>query len=333
LISNLVSKSYRKARQIIHSLIRIEEYLRERHAVNKGNAVYRANNKKGNPYRLRRNIHRLEKGLIMSPRRRVFAEKYINVTVKDYKALLNRFKSDEVSQLLQWAHDVLVKYFEVTDSSTSSIKKPKSLFESLEEKKLLSNIPRARFEYAQSPIHINDLKLLAKQRRSVRWFQDKKVPREVVESAMEVGLQAPSACNRQPYTFLYYDDEELVSKISACPMGTAGFAQNFKSIILAVGDLSAYEHSRDRHLIYIDTSLCAMGFITALETVGLSSCVINWPDLPEKEKLVRKLVPLKDYQRIVFMIAVGYASEEGGIPYSAKKQIDEVMLYNRRKND
>ena len=47
-------------------------------------------------------------------------------------------------------------------------------------------------------------------------------------------------------------------------------------IIVIVGELDAYEYDRDRHLIYIDGSLAAMTFMLALETLGLSSCPINW---------------------------------------------------------
>ena len=40
---------------------------------------------------LRRNIHRLEKGLIMRPRRGQFASEYIQATVKEYSRLLQQW--------------------------------------------------------------------------------------------------------------------------------------------------------------------------------------------------------------------------------------------------
>ena len=54
------------------------------------------------------------------------------------------------------------------------------------------------------------LRELAERRRSVRWFADRPVPHDLIDKALEVGLQAPSACNRQPFAFRFFDDPELV---------------------------------------------------------------------------------------------------------------------------
>ncbi|HBL14132.1 MAG TPA: nitroreductase, partial [Cyanobacteria bacterium UBA11162] len=65
-------------------------------------------------YLLRRNIHRLEKGIIMKPRRDIFALDYIEETVKCYeKSVLEKGKDISESTELQWAHDVLEQYFNI----------------------------------------------------------------------------------------------------------------------------------------------------------------------------------------------------------------------------
>lgn len=107
---------------------------------------------------------------------------------------------------------------------------------------------------------------LTKRRRSVRWFQ------------------SPSACNRQPYEFRVFDHPDMVNEIVNYQMGTAGYKHNIPTIIAAVGNLDAYFNERDRHIIYIDASLACMSFMLALETLGLSSCAMNWPDVEAREK-------------------------------------------------
>src|SRR5690606_16318467 len=109
------------------------------------------------------------------------------------------------------------------------------------------------------------------------------VARELIDRAIEVGIQAPSACNRQPFRFLILDEPELVARVAKIPMGTAGYAENIPALLVAIGQLRAFHSERDRHLIYIDTALALMGVQLALETLGLSSCSINWPAIPEKE--------------------------------------------------
>ncbi len=61
---------------------------------------------------LRRNIHRLEKGLLMRPRKSVFATDYIEETVASFERL-KRFHSTSSSEdgELNWAADVLAEYF------------------------------------------------------------------------------------------------------------------------------------------------------------------------------------------------------------------------------
>ena len=99
-------------------------------------------------------------------------------------------------------------------------------------------------------------------------------------------------------------------------------------IIVIVGELDAYEYDRDRHLIYIDGSLAAMTFMLALETVGLSSCPINWSGVEEKEVLMDEALNLKTTERPVMLISVGYAKDEGKIPFSHKKGLREIRKYN-----
>ena len=92
-----------------------------------------------------------------------------------------------------------------------------------------------------------------------------------------------------------------------------------------VGDLSAYPGERDRHLIYIDGSLAAMQLMLAFETLGLSTCSINWPDVEAAEQKLEKLLDLKPYERPIMLLSVGYAQDKGGIPYSQKKDAQVLI--------
>ena len=111
-------------------------------------------------------------------------------------------------------------------------------------------------------------------------------------------------------------------------MGTMGFYENFPMIVVLVGRLDAYIEERDRHLIYIDGSLAAMSFMYALETLGLSSCPINWPDIPQREKKLAKALNLQPYERAVMFISLGYPDPEGLVPNSKKRSLDHIRSFN-----
>ncbi|MDZ7744506.1 MAG: nitroreductase family protein [Candidatus Saccharibacteria bacterium] len=315
-------------------------YNREQYAVLKGAKAYFNNIKKSRPSRveLRRNIHRIEKGLLMRPRRKVFAKDYIYETVVSYKAVAQDIAKGIVvdESEAQWAHDVLDEYFNVIQvDGDKQVRKAHDVFEGMQRKskvKTQNNKPYNYKEIKKSEIGYEEFLKLSLQRRSVRWFKKKKVPRELVDKAVIVGRQAPTACNRIPYEFRIYDDPELVRKIAGIPFGTAGYAHNIPMIIVLVGRLDSYFEASDRHAIYIDASLAAMSFMFALETLGLNSLAIHWPAYEFMERKMQKLLGLKVYERPIFLMGVGYAEPEGMIAFSQKKPLDILRSYNKIDN-
>ncbi|BBL87610.1 hypothetical protein VroAM7_02630 [Vibrio rotiferianus] len=297
---------------------------REHQAVLNGRAAYvdSLNSIDDSSVLLRRNTHRLEKGLIMRPRREVFAKDYILETVECYKKCLN---ANICSQELDWAHDVLTDYFAAVNTSEPTLAGAHEVFRQCNAREYQRQVPYTRLNLQKSDVSFEQLKALAVQRRSVRWYQDKPVELEKIEQAVEVATLAPSACNRQPFEFHTVIDQDFATNVAKCAMGTAGFADNIPALITVVGDLSAYPQEKDRHVIYIDGALASMQLMMALETLGLSSCPINWPDIEFYEKKLDKRLKLKSHQRPIMMIAVGYADDEGAIPFSQKKSPNKLI--------
>lgn len=289
----------------------------------------------GAVYTLRRNTHRIEKGLIMRPRRDVFAREYILQTCQIFSELSgNPASRAEQADLIAWSKSVLGEFFQVTKEE-GPLATAKKVYEEAVSTTAsqIESVEKPRKPYHRdldgNHISIAELKHLAIQRRSCRWFLPTPVPREKIDQALEIGTLAPSACNRQPYQFLFYDDLDLVQQVAKLPGGTTGFADNFPCMCVIVGELSAFPHDRDRHIPYIDASLAAMGFLFALEIQGISSCCINWPDVEFRERNLADLLGLRDDQRAIMLIALGYPDPEGMVPFSQKKSINEVRVFNQ----
>jgi len=300
---------------------------REHKAVLTGRRAYRKNLKVTgeSSVLMRRNIHRIEKALIMRPRRDTFAEDYIIETVRAYFLACESGVLD--NEEMKWSRDVLEKYFSVI-KDTKIIKKARVIYKSassVPESTDKKYIPYEHKSLGTINVSYGDLHGLFIKRRSVRWYQEKEVPVHLIEKAVDIAVLAPSACNRQPYSFYVTSSGESAINVAKCAGGTAGWAENIPCIIAVVGDLSFYSSESDRHIIYIDASLAAMQLMLALETLGLSSCSINWPDIESKEKKIRKILGIKYFERVIMLLAVGYAESNGGIPYSQKKN-SKLML-------
>lgn len=330
-----IAKSSRLT-SIIYHFISFFPFSREQHAYISGKYRYykELNSDQRNRAYLRRNTHRLEKALVMEPRRDLFARDYIEETVDFYERAVAQFKSDPSSidtYELDWAHDVLSAYFQ-TVKPDRKVAAQKERFESIDyTSQSQEGSDKVPFDRSSSPatdISYEQMLILANRRRSVRWFKQKKVPRELIDKAMMVARQAPSACNRQPFEFRFYDDPKLVKKIAGIPFGTGGYSHNIPVIAVIVGKLNYYFSSRDRHVIYVDSSLAAMSFMFAAETLGLSTSPINWPDFEPLEAKMQKTLGLKTYERPIMLMAVGYGKDDGRVPFSQKKSLDGLRSFN-----
>jgi nitroreductase len=286
--------------------------------------------KGANLYLLRRNIHRIEKGILMRPRKNIFAVRFIEETVDCFNSVVQVSKQNDDPQV-KWAYDVLTEYFKITAPHPLRDRAYK-VFSSISFDGTIGQakkyVPYQRAADVDHKVTIEDLYELAKYRRSVRWFTSKSVESNKIDKALEIASQSPTACNRQPYKFKIFQDKALVEKLVRMPMGTGGFAENIKNIVVVIGDLSAYPFERDRHLIYIDSSLAVMSFIYGLEVQGIGSCVLNWPDVKKKEEEVSEYLGLKSDERVIMFMAIGYPDNEGSVAFSQKKSLSDLRQYN-----
>ena len=310
-----------------------DSFGREHQAAIKGRLKYYLQNEvnKEANYLLRRNIHRIEKGLIMKNRRPTFAMDYIEETVNAYNQFISVKTEGSSAKNTKWYKDVLTRYFEVVDITNPKLRELKNLFQAnAEASSSVSSIPYKR-NFDLRKVTYEDLYDLAKLRRAVRWYENKPVPRDLIDKAIALAALSPSACNRQPFEFRVFDQKELVQKVATISWGTLGFSENFPAIAVLVGKLEAYFDERDRHVIYIDGSLAAMSFMFALETLGLSSCPINWPDINEFEEKMADILNLEKNERPIMLISFGYPDKQGLVPFSEKKDIEELRNYNSIK--
>jgi nitroreductase len=330
-------------------------FAREVNAVNSGIKRYEfeRDGHTGNRTLLRRNIHRLEKALTMRPRRAVFATDFIQETVAAFSKIVthaddrsdtphpNANTSRAVLLDIEYADAVLKTYFEVVDDVPETIGPRKTYQELsstlLKSKKVIRDESSTRHVVpfqrpTEAPlIKIEQLKQLALHRRSVRWFEQKPVPRQLIDEALSIAIQAPSACNRQPFRFIVLDDPSAIAEVASIPMGTRGYEHQIPVFVIVVGQQRHFHDPRDRHVIYIDASLAVMGFLLAIETLALGACCINWPDIEAKERALQQKLGLDDDERPVMCLAIGWPLRDALVASSPKKELDELRCYNSSK--
>lgn len=318
----------------LHYALFSREMDREHRAVLAARAkhILDVNTGRGNLWMLRRNVHRLEKGLIMKPPRPVFGVSKIGETLGAFEVCLAQLEAGDetIRSSLEWARDVLDAYF-ARQATHVVINRARERFKIVRSRISVpaesAKQPYVRLNPGVLPT-IDDLERLAKHRRSVRWYRESPVPREIIDRALALALQSPSACNRQPFRFEFFDQRDLVDLVGAIPKGTPGWLHQIPCFAVIVGRFDAFLFERDRHVPYIDGSLAAMSLIFALESQGVSSCCVNFPDFDETERRMAAALKLPPWERVIMCLAIGYADEKEPVLYSEKVPLAMARRYN-----
>lgn len=153
--------------------MQLEVYEREIAATDSGITAYQLLCQDvGSQAMLRRNIHRLEKGLTMKPRRDLFAVEYISETVGSFEKAQHR--PGQSMDELCWASDVLRRYFAATCEDEATVP-ARRRFERLDSDLPGSGSqgPYVRDQSMGVSVQLVDLLALSRRRRSVRWFLPK----------------------------------------------------------------------------------------------------------------------------------------------------------------
>jgi len=281
---------------------------------------------KYNLYSLVRDLHRLEKGLTFEVRRDVFAIGYVKEALTFFQSNYNEF---QLEPYREYGLRVFSAYFNHIPDSVL-VDERSQFLTWLNKSNDRSNVR----ELGEDTLFNRELLLappdqrvfleeLIIRRRSVRSYNELSCEDlDVIKRLLDTCTNAPSACNRLPYRFICTQGD-LKNEALKIPMGTAGWLETVSLYIVVVGDLSAYFDLRDRHAPYIDASLALMQFILLLESYNYGSCVVNWSDIPSKNRRIRELLKLERHEVVITTLAVGAKKEFYQTPRSVKRSIYE----------
>ncbi len=147
-----------------------------------------------------------------------------------------------------------------------------------------------------------------RKRRSVRRFQDRHVPRELVEKLLEAAFLSPSSFNKRPWHFIVVDEKERLKALSKAKLGASGLATAPLAIVVTADE--------SRSDVWIeDASIATEHIQLAAFDLGLSSF---WVQIRNRmhdedktaEEYVRELLEIPENYRVLCIIGVGYPAEK-----------------------
>ena len=151
------------------------------------------------------------------------------------------------------------------------------------------------------------------------------VPMKTIESAVELAITAPSACNRQPARAHVIDDPALRDRIFAAQGGTRGFGADADKVLVVTSDPSAVRWGWERHDCYVNGGIFVMNLCYALHYFGVAHCILHWSVSPEVDRAAHEFLGIPANEAIVQVIACGMPPEEFDVAASPRLAVSDVL--------
>ena len=167
-------------------------------------------------------------------------------------------------------------------------------------------------------------------RRSVRKFQDKAVPHDVLEQVIAAAAYAPSWKNTQISRYIAIEGRETIDKLAeqyapfnARTLSTAPLLIAQTCVTKRSGYARDGSFTTDRGAGWemYDCGIAAQTFCLAAHEAGLGTVILGIFDRPALEKHLH--VP--EGQELVALIAVGYPDQEPAAP--RRKAVSDLLTY------
>ncbi len=189
------------------------------------------------------------------------------------------------------------------------------------------------------------------ERRTVRDYSDRPVPRSVIEDCVMTAAGAPSGANQQPWTFVCISDPDIKRAIRlaaeeeerAFYAGRAG-----QEWLEALGPLGTDENKpfletapwliaifaqrwgrddtgkRIKHYFVPESVGIATGMlITALHNAGLATLTHT----PSPMGFLSEICGRPDNEKPIILLVAGYPAEDATVPDIDKKQAQDVIVW------
>lgn len=189
------------------------------------------------------------------------------------------------------------------------------------------------------------------QRRSVRHFSDRPVPRKIIEYLIQTASTAPSGAHKQPWMFVAISNTELKTRIRQAaekqerqnyeqrlptewvqalrPLGTDWHKPFLESAPWLVAvfqqkyELSTSGNKRKNYYVTESTGIAVGLFLTAVHQTGLVALTYT----PSPMNFLSNFLERPPNEKPFILIPVGYPAETCEVPDLRRKELGEVAVF------
>jgi len=174
-----------------------------------------------------------------------------------------------------------------------------------------------------------------KKRRSVRSYQSKPIPRDIIKAIIDAGNEAPSAMNSQPWRFVVVDNDEVRKKLLKAARPNArkildlikeSDPVRYEAITKRLRELPDPIYYSAPVIVFVIGSgryashscpLACENMMLAAHSLGLGSCWVGFGSMVTDDEEVKQILDLRDDETIFGPILLGYSE---GYPERPQKK-------------
>jgi nitroreductase len=172
------------------------------------------------------------------------------------------------------------------------------------------------------------------KRRSVRLYESKPIPRELLQAIIDAGNAAPTGGNAQSWRFVVVENKAFKNTLLSLAMpqykkwmekASKELSEMRKEIDAAVSDPIYYDAPA---VVFVlgsgmtgdfDTPMVCENMMLAARSLGIGSCWVYFGQLPLNDQEVRNNLEMQEGEKIYGPILLGYP-KGGDFPPSPKKK-------------
>lgn len=164
-------------------------------------------------------------------------------------------------------------------------------------------------------------------RHSVRQFDARPIPEEILQEAVRIAQQAPSVCNRQSARVFASNDRAKMDEMLKLQNGNRGFGDRLGAVIVVASDMRAFTSLGERNQCWVDGGIFAMSLALALHSQHVGACMLNWSVEPGRDRALRRCLGIDDNHAIITMMGAGYAPDSLVVAASPRRRTESIVRF------
>jgi nitroreductase len=169
---------------------------------------------------------------------------------------------------------------------------------------------------------------LARKRYSCRTYKKKAIEQDKMLRVLEAGRIAPSAANKQPWLFIYIDENPLLQEVKKCYKSS--WMESAPAVIVVCGNHSrSWKRDDGKDHCDIDIAIATDHITLAASDEGLATCWVCKFDAVKCAEILQ-LLPLME---AMVILSIGYPDDNSD-PNRHETQrlpVDKIALWNNKK--